>query len=54
MTRPLYIFDLDGTLALIKHRRHFVERAHLDRHARQMQGLRGLPSQLLGVAGLAG
>lgn len=24
--RPLYIFDLDGTLALIDHRRHFVER----------------------------
>jgi hypothetical protein len=23
---PLYIFDLDGTLALIDHRRHFVER----------------------------
>lgn len=25
MTTPLYIFDLDGTLALIEHRRHFVE-----------------------------
>lgn len=25
MSRPLYIFDLDGTLALIEHRRHFVE-----------------------------
>ena len=24
--RPLYIFDLDGTLALIEHRRHFIER----------------------------
>lgn len=24
--RPLYIFDLDGTLALVDHRRHFVER----------------------------
>lgn len=24
--RPLYIFDLDGTLALIDHRRHLVER----------------------------
>lgn len=24
-TKPLYIFDLDGTLALINHRRHFVE-----------------------------
>lgn len=23
--RPIYIFDLDGTLALIEHRRHFVE-----------------------------
>lgn len=23
--RPLYIFDLDGTLALIEHRRHFVD-----------------------------
>lgn len=23
--KPLYIFDLDGTLALIHHRRHFVE-----------------------------
>lgn len=22
---PLYIFDLDGTIALIEHRRHFVE-----------------------------
>lgn len=26
MMKPLYIFDLDGTLALINHRRHFVER----------------------------
>ena len=25
MTRPLYIFDLDGTLADTKHRSHFVE-----------------------------
>ncbi len=25
MTTPLYIFDLDGTLADLKHRRHFVE-----------------------------
>lgn len=24
--RALYIFDLDGTLALIQHRRHYVER----------------------------
>lgn len=24
--KPLYIFDLDGTLALIEHRRHFVDR----------------------------
>lgn len=24
--RPLYIFDLDGTLALIEHRRHLVEK----------------------------
>lgn len=24
--KPLYIFDLDGTLALIEHRRHYVER----------------------------
>lgn len=24
--RPLYIFDLDGTLALIDHRRHFVHK----------------------------
>jgi len=27
--KPLYIFDLDGTLALIQHRRHFVERPSL-------------------------
>lgn len=27
---PLYIFDLDGTLALIGHRRHFVEGAKKD------------------------
>ncbi len=25
MTKPLYIFDLDGTLALMDHRRHHVE-----------------------------
>lgn len=25
MQRPLYIFDLDGTLALIDHRRHIIE-----------------------------
>lgn len=30
MTKPLYIFDLDGTLALIEHRRHFVEGADKD------------------------
>lgn len=28
-TAPLYIFDLDGTLADLKHRRHFVERQEL-------------------------
>lgn len=28
--RPLYIFDLDGTLALIDHRRHLVEGRHKD------------------------
>jgi hypothetical protein len=28
--RPLYIFDLDGTLALIQHRRHFVEGPNKD------------------------
>ena len=27
--KPLYIFDLDGTLALIDHRRHLVERPSL-------------------------
>jgi phosphoserine phosphatase len=25
--KPLYIFDLDGTLALIQHRRHFVQQS---------------------------
>lgn len=25
MSRHLYIFDIDGTLALIDHRRHFVD-----------------------------
>ena len=29
MTTPLYIFDLDGTLADLRHRRHFVERPSL-------------------------
>jgi len=24
--KPLYIFDIDGTIALIEHRRHFLER----------------------------
>lgn len=28
--KPIYIFDLDGTLALIEHRRHFVEGAKKD------------------------
>lgn len=28
-SKPLYIFDLDGTLALIEHRRHYVERPSL-------------------------
>ena len=28
--KPLYIFDLDGTLALIEHRRHLVEGEHKD------------------------
>ena len=27
---PLYIFDLDGTLALIEHRRHFVSNGNSD------------------------
>lgn len=25
MSKPLYIFDLDGTLALIEHRKHYIE-----------------------------
>ncbi|WP_174524826.1 hypothetical protein [Burkholderia glumae] len=29
-SKPLYIFDLDGTLALIDHRRHFVEGRNKD------------------------
>lgn len=28
--KPLFIFDLDGTLALIEHRRHYVERQEKD------------------------
>jgi len=28
MSAPLYIFDLDGTLALNKHREHFIKRPH--------------------------
>lgn len=28
--KPLFIFDLDGTLALIDHRRHFVEKPNHD------------------------
>jgi hypothetical protein len=28
---PLYIFDLDGTLALIEHRRHILERKSRDK-----------------------
>lgn len=28
--RPLYIFDLDGTLALTEHRQHFVQREKPD------------------------
>lgn len=31
--KPLYIFDLDGTLADIKHRRHFVEDGNKQWHA---------------------
>jgi len=27
---PIYIFDLDGTLALIEHRRHFVQKPERD------------------------
>ena len=29
--KPLYIFDLDGTLALIEHRRHMLERETRDK-----------------------
>lgn len=28
VTKPLYIFDLDGTLALTEHRQHLVQKAH--------------------------
>jgi hypothetical protein len=28
--KPLYIFDLDGTLALIEHRRHYVTKPNRD------------------------
>jgi hypothetical protein len=31
--KPVAIFDLDGTLALIDHRRHFVEGSHKDWNA---------------------
>lgn len=34
MTRPLYIFDLDGTLALCDHRKHFLEAEDPDRWRR--------------------
>lgn len=30
MARPLYIFDLDGTLALIEHRLHFIQQKPKD------------------------
>lgn len=30
MKKPLYIFDLDGTLALIEHRRHYVSDGRRD------------------------
>jgi hypothetical protein len=33
MTRPLFIFDLDGTLADLRHRRHFVEKPSCEEHA---------------------
>lgn len=33
--KPLYIFDLDGTLALIEHRRHFVERPRSEQNWKQ-------------------
>ncbi|MDE1907645.1 MAG: hypothetical protein KGH75_14465 [Rhodospirillales bacterium] len=29
--RPLYIFDLDGTIALIEHRKHYLERDSRDK-----------------------
>ncbi|MDE2427033.1 MAG: hypothetical protein KGO96_14130 [Elusimicrobia bacterium] len=28
MIKPLYIFDLDGTIALIEHRKHFLDEKH--------------------------
>lgn len=31
VAKPLYIFDLDGTLALIDHRKHFLDREDKDR-----------------------
>lgn len=32
--RPLYVFDLDGTLALCEHRKHFLEADDADRWRR--------------------
>ena len=34
MTRPLYIFDLDGTLALIEHRKHWLDSGRKDKWTR--------------------
>jgi hypothetical protein len=40
-TRPLYIFDLDGTLALIQHRKHFVEKDNCENCGGTRGGVRG-------------
>lgn len=32
INRSLYIFDLDGTLALIEHRQHFIDRSQKKQH----------------------
>lgn len=38
-TKPLYIFDLDGTLALIDHRRHILDRKDDPRRWREFYAL---------------
>lgn len=44
--KPLYIFDLDGTLALMDHRRHFILMPRISKKILKCESMEILPQMM--------